>query len=265
MSTPTDLAKRLNVRETIREFHAACDRVRVGFSIVQEAKDRLDTAFLLGGERISPFSIQEPYGREPHWDRPEDTIAELEKQAWRVIVQRLELRQFLSVRRWGELQKDLDGGKMPPLTEESALQLLQSFAGQLDELIAEAVREVYDFLRPSRSEKKTNSQWRVGKRVILEGYLSVRSLPKYRVDYDHRSQRITALENVFTSLNGKGQITKGYKSNLEAAIEASEDGRGETEYFRFKCFRNRNLHLEFTRDDLLFRLNQIAGRWSLAA
>ena|SRR5439155_23407886 len=41
------------------------------------------------------------------------------------------------------------------------------------------------------------------------------------------------------------------------AIEAAKDG--ETDYFRFKCFRNRNLHLEFKRLDLVAKLNAVAG------
>jgi len=43
------------------------------------------------------------------------------------------------------------------------------------------------------------------------------------------------------------------------AIEAAKDGTGETEYLRFRCFRNRNLHLEFKRLDLVAKLNAISA------
>src|SRR5436190_20361060 len=33
----------------------------------------------------------------------------------------------------------------------------------------------------------------------------------------------------------------------------------ETDYFKFRCFRNRNLHQEFKRLDLVAKLNAIAG------
>jgi hypothetical protein len=49
------------------------------------------------------------------------------------------------------------------------------------------------------------------------------------------------------------------RSGKAAAIEASRTGSGETEYFRFKCCRNHNLHLEFKRLDLVEKLNAIAG------
>jgi len=47
---------------------------------------------------------------------------------------------------------------------------------------------------------------------------------------------------------------------VETAIgQSGREGRGETPLFRFKAFRNQNVHLEFKRLDLLKRFNQIAG------
>jgi len=59
-------------------------------------------------------------------------------------------------------------------------------------------------------------------------------------------------------LDGNGTI-KTHRGPLIDAIEATKDGTGETEYFRFKCFRNRNLHLEFKTLDLVAKLNAVAG------
>lgn len=70
------------------------------------------------------------------------------------------------------------------------------------------------------------------------------------------------MENVFHALDGKGSISKSHRGLLVDAIEALEwrgDGRGETELFEFRCFRNGNLHLRFKRLDLLKRFNQRAG------
>ena len=76
---------------------------------------------------------------------------------------------------------------------------------------------------------------------------------------DHyREQNIRAIDNVFHALDGNGTI-KSHRGPLIDAIEASKDGTGETEYFRFRCFRNRNLHLEFKRLDLVAKLNAVAG------
>jgi hypothetical protein len=84
---------------------------------------------------------------------------------------------------------------------------------------------------------------------------------KFRVNYRYNAEFV-ALENVFTALDGKGMIAKGsWQSRLADAINTTsiDVGRGETDYFEFRCFRNRNLHLKFKRMDLVERLNQMAG------
>jgi hypothetical protein len=69
---------------------------------------------------------------------------------------------------------------------------------------------------------------------------------------------------VFHALDGNGTI-KTHRGPLIDAIEAAKDGTGETDYFRFRCFRNRNLHLEFKRLDLVAKLNTVAGGMRLRA
>jgi hypothetical protein len=60
-------------------------------------------------------------------------------------------------------------------------------------------------------------------------------------------------------LTGRGSVLKSHNGPLYDAITDSSDGTGETEYFKFKCFKNQNLHVEFKRLDLVARLNAVAG------
>lgn len=66
--------------------------------------------------------------------------------------------------------------------------------------------------------------------------------------------RLLAIDSVMRVLDGRTPIQNRHGELAEAI------GRGdtETEYFKFKCFKNGNLHLEFKRLDLVQRLNQIA-------
>jgi len=59
-------------------------------------------------------------------------------------------------------------------------------------------------------------------------------------------------------LDGKGTV-KSHYGELCDTIADSKDGLGDTSYFRFKCYQNGNLHLEFLRPDLDERVNMIAG------
>lgn len=79
---------------------------------------------------------------------------------------------------------------------------------------------------------------------------------KFRPTYS-REQELLAIDGVFHLLDGKG-IMREHRGPLVKAIVECQDGRGETELFRFKCFKNGNLHLEFKRLDLVQELNLLA-------
>lgn len=49
------------------------------------------------------------------------------------------------------------------------------------------------------------------------------------------------------------------RETLHDTITNSPDGTGKTDYFRFRCCLNGNLHLEFLRLDLVAKLNAVAG------
>ena len=116
--------------------------------------------------------------------------------------------------------------------------------------------QVFEYLPPCHSRYKTNTEFEIGKRVILFAFENKWG-GGFRVDH-YREQHIRAIDNVFHALDGNGTI-KTHRGPLIDAIESVKDGTGETEYFRFKCFRNRNLYLEFKRLDLVAKLNAIAG------
>jgi hypothetical protein len=80
---------------------------------------------------------------------------------------------------------------------------------------------------------------------------------KFRVSYHYENQ-LRALDNVFHMLDAK-PLSAYRNGDLINAINESECGAGETEYFRFKSFLNSNLHLEFKRMDLVQRLNEVGG------
>jgi hypothetical protein len=79
----------------------------------------------------------------------------------------------------------------------------------------------------------------------------------FRVNY-HREKYLTALDNVFSLIDGKGPV-KSYHGPLYDAITDSPDGTGSTEYFKFRCCLNGNLHLEFLKPALVAKLNAVAG------
>lgn len=252
----TDIAKRETLSAMIGTYQQATKSVEEAYSILESAEKALRAVFLdAPGYR---FSVNERQCTEVGKKASDEIIAKLKKDAWAVIVERMELRRLLSIKRRSELDSQIDKGELPELTEENVLALFEASAANVNTYLEEAVQEVFDFLRPPQSRYKTNTEFELGKRVILTWQVEKGwSRGKFRVNY-HREKHLTALDNVFHMIDGRGPI-KSYHGPLYDAITDSPDGTGKTDYFKFRCCINGNLHLEFLKPDLVAKLNAIAG------
>jgi hypothetical protein len=255
-----ELVKRASVGDLVRAFRESADAVRTAFGMIAEAERRLNATFKLDSH--SGVDITPDGERFARFDA-DAAVERMRRDAWRIIVDRLEIWRVLSNKRADELKKELERGSLPEITEENVEAFARSYMGALPDLLNEMVGEVYEWLRPRegthRAKYKTNSVFEVGERVILTGMVERAYIGRgFRLHYQ-RQQILRSLENTFSALDGRGQTGKRYNSLLEDAIGASPDGQGETDYFRFRACKNGNLHVEFRRRDLLARFNQIAG------
>lgn len=253
------LARRLSVselvavfEETEREIKAGCAQISAAMQTLNRAFCAKDREFYLSSTRRSSFS-------EYDLKDPTDTLRQLRRQVWSAFIDALEIKRFCSIQAAKQLEQDFDNEEPPPITTETVLQLAQQFRSQMPQLLKQAVDEVFNVLRPPSSNFKTNSEFEIGERVILEGYVE-RAFYGWTVNY-HYEQRLTAIENVFRALDGKGQVTKTHYSEISNAIKAckGDSCEGETEYFEFRGFKKRSLHLRIKRADLLARFNAMAG------
>jgi hypothetical protein len=264
------IVTRATVREMIQTLDKAKDAVRIAYSMLHAAQKSLDDRFKLGGHCGVSIYLERHGHRSADYVDADFAVQEMEKQAWRSIVDRLDIWRVMSEARAAELRKLIEDGKLPELTEESAMQLAAAYVGNVDKLIDELTKEVFDWLRPRIDEEgrvytdgtyKTNKRDVIGPKVIRPYFVDIWGLGggKFHVRYGACQQRLHTIENLFRALDGKGSTGKGYYSDLENAINASKDGTGQTEYFRFKACKNGNLHIEFLRSDLLAELNRRAG------
>lgn len=257
MSTfTTDIAKRETLSVMIGTYQQAIKSVEEAYAILESAQKSLRAVFLdAPGYR---FSVNDRNATEVGKKASDEINAKLKKDAWAVIVERMELRRLLSIRRRTELDTQIEKGELPELTDENVMALFETSAANVNVYLEEAVKEVFDYLRPPQSKFKTNTEFELGKRVILTWQVEKGwSRGKFRVNY-HRDKHLTALDNVFHMIDGKGPI-KSYHGPLYDAITDSPDGTGQTEYFKFRCCLNGNLHLEFLKPELVAKLNAVAG------
>jgi hypothetical protein len=254
MSESTELARRKTIEELVREWNLAIHEVKRGIEILRDAEERL-LCFSASGTRYD-LQLFTQHECSLEFERKEKR---LKAAAWRYLVQRAEIKKVMSIRRCEELDKQLqEPDTLPEITLDNILGWLESLNERATGFLEEAAVEVFQWLRPSRQHYKTNDPFKVGKRVILP-YMVARcySGRGFRVDY-YREDKLRALDNVFHLLDGRG-LSKTADGNLIDAIRSATEGQGETEFFRFRCFRNQNLHLEFKRPDLVKKLNEIGG------
>lgn len=255
-----DLIRRQTVEQMVGVYVTSERAILQGCRLIADAEHALTAAFCVGDETRGIDFREEDHRSRLSYDDPKDGIAYLRKQIWRVLVDRLEVRRMMSIAKSKELSRWLEEeSSKEPITVESVLGFFRYYVQNLETMLEEAVAEVYEFLRPRHDRYKTNSQYLVGRKVIVSGWVG-RWYRGTRTSVNHYYRdHYVALENVFLSLDGRGSITKGYHTELEAKIDRG-DMTGETTYFKYRACAKGTLHLEFKRPDLVQRFNEIAGR-----
>lgn len=279
MSDSQQIIQRRTVEQLVTAWELSVKDIRAGFALIAGAEARLDEAFTSNDH--TRFDVRDRWNRHClDFGDPEEAIVSLEQQVWSTLLDRLELWRMMSVERAEKVRKQLEYHAkptrhrpegyepFPPITVENVWGFVQGMYGALPDMLTEAINEVFEWLRPHRNAHsrtgspvgtlKTNSELEIGRKVVL-GYVCENGWNnKFRVNYN-RSKELQALDNVFRALDGKGSIA--HTETLADAINTTPlaEGRGETPYFRFRLFKNGNMHLEFRRLDLLKRFNQGAG------
>lgn len=258
----TDLVKRATIVELVTAFHECEASVRRCFGELSFAEKRINDVFSLGGIHKISIETSRSSRYEMDFGNPDAAIKRMTRAAWGVILDRVQVRQFLSTAKKEELDKQLDRDQYdwPAITVENVESYLRQLMAQISTLHDEAILEVFEWLRPPRSKYKRNSELEIPPAIILSHCIERTMWGKFSVGYGYTSQKLIAMENVFNALDGRGMAHKGHCSEVQAVIDAeSFAGEGETPLFRFKTYKNGNLHLWFKRLDLLAKLNQKAG------
>ncbi len=196
-------------------------------------------------------------------DMQKQETQHITNEAWRWLLDQIGVSGLLTEKRQQTLWENMRQGQMPPLTPENVFAFLE--AAQSHDFFKEALLEAFDTLRPGRfghDHYKTNKNaWRIGRKVVLQHMV--------RPAYDRAGfvvefisePRLATVDRAFHLIDAKLEdFHRGYRCPLIDAINSTPGGSGETTYFRFKCFKNGNLHLEFKRPDLLQELNRIGGQ-----
>lgn len=254
----TGMITRETIQVMVDQYHVALAEFEQGFDMLQQGQDRLEQVF---GKHYRSYSpLVESYGISHHRSKAPQRI---QRTAWRTIIQRIEIHKIISTKRKKELDEMLESGDLPPLTVDAIYDTLNGIGQNLNELAMESVAEAFEFLRPWRSEHKTNERWFVPNKVILTSMVS-RLWKSWTISH-YREQNLIVLDRVFHFLDGKLiSDDNSYRSQLVDSIRgtSTEIDTGTTEYYEWKAHKNGNLHLKFRRLDLVEALNRYGSNGS---
>ena len=257
------LFKRHNIGELVGVYEEAKEIIEHSYQELEKADELLQAA---GIEYATSLPNQ-----HRRYKKGEDTtsgrvMGEINEKVWRHVVALMEIKKFLSIKKAKELDEQLDKGEFPPISYDNIFNTFLAMMAQAEDFAADQIKEVYDWLRPrseDRREYKTNSVWELGKKVIKYGIEQPWSVDgNWHLSHWYE-QHFIALDKSFHTLDGApvNNLKGSYYMPLVSAIREATgvQPEGETDYFKFKLFKNGNIHVTFKRPDLVKEFNRVAG------
>lgn len=257
--------------DIVRAYKTVCAEIRQGFAALARAEEAMEMVFNGSGHaRVHIVGCHQGH----NWSEVDEACYQVRVATWGALIDRLGLRNIVSIAAWNQLEKDLkdqqnrwNGSRYewPEITEEAIENFVTSTAKGMDAAWEEAVREVFDWLRPRKwdHDYRSNHVERIGPRVVVPHMVSLAFYGVLHIRYD-QDVRLAALERVLSGLAGEGKTQTLHKSRVATAMEVDKVRAGETPWFTWRAFKNGNLHLAFTRLDLIEKMNAIAGGKRLA-
>jgi hypothetical protein len=253
----TEMIPRETLNNMVDVYQKSLIEIEKAYAILHNAKQMLQSAY---GQHIG-------YDIIPR-NSYDDLKGILKKKAWEIIIERLELNKIMSIQDLDKIRRNFeDIKKIPEIDLPTVMDIVIGMVSNQQDYAKRLVDEVYEILTPGRSDRnkyKTNASFSrraVGRKVILTYRVFFEYGNTFSAGYNRGVDELMAIDRVFYALDGKSILGgNSYRSPLVDAINTTKkDGLGETEYFKYRCCLNKNLHLEFKRLDLVRKLNQIAG------
>lgn len=269
-----DLKNRATIEDMVRIYNSEVENIRRAYQTLESAARNLTDAFGKESNYSGIDTIPNRYHDAERTTR--EVLDSIKVSCWKHLIECLGVRKIISLKRGEELDKKLnDPRQLPEITVQNVFEAFDLLVGSAADFAKEAVREVYEAFHVRRlnsgssdwerrhtlKTNQRNATEDLGRKIIVLGVVHTEYGGGYRTEYGrYGTDKLRALDKVFHILDGQPFNEAGYLSPLLDAIHSSGSaGVGETPYFKFKCYGNGNLHLEFKRLDLLKEFNRIAN------
>lgn len=255
MDGPTDLIKYVPIDTLLAKYDELKTKVNDIFDSIKYLENEID--IVLGNTYYVVDTHLLLAGREPQ-------IKRLTQNFWKYTFNKLQLYNLMSEKKKSELDKQFENNEFPEYTRENVLSTFKTLTDNVKSLMDDTILEAFEILRPHNDHYKTNTQYEVGKRAILDWMISSwkwhGKLENPSLNY-RNEQKLRSLDNAFSLMDGCGPAMAPYDS-ITILKQAIKDRtiNCETKYFKYKWYMKGSLHVEFKRMDLVAKMNAIGGK-----
>lgn len=242
VALPLTLTDLLDARNRALELHKQSRRLN------EAAAELLDQH----GRYLMPRSSR-------YMGRLDEAVQELDASMWRRAFDLTGFKNLMDAEAVDEFEKDLDRSPLE-FTEGNVRATFIELQGRADEMFKRGIVNVFSSLS-GNYKTNTREPFRVARKLILCGMVVPSFSGGRTINYGRASDQINDVDRVMAVLDGRQFKPRELESEMNAVFMKNEVF--ESDYYRARAFKNGNLHLEFLRDELLEKINElIAGYYS---
>lgn len=241
-------------------------------------------------ERKSIFEIIKSITGSNQKERYNDFSDKMKMEIWEVIIDKMGMERYMTYQVRQNFAKFIETQGAMDFTKENVSNLIKTLLLNGQSILQNAITDVFDIFTKYHDENrvyvegwKTNSKWKVNKRIILPNYVDCSWGNQYQENYHHRNE-YSDIDRVMCYITGKRyedftepikeyaydvkDCDKEFKmKSIQQAIRQTRVGDSslqESEFFFLRSYKKGTLHLEFKDKDLWqeFNMRACSGkRW----
>lgn len=251
--------------ETYDHFHAAsaaAGAASIGGNIPFSAGHRLHSASEFMAEAL--FKFGRVVRHEPMTGKRIETTAradfetmvthETDRRCWSHLMTQLGFDQLLDRQAREEFRASMKDAP-PAFTPDNCAATFGHIWGNRREMYLRGIANV--FMEMDR-RFRSHDAFGIGNRLVLSNALSLDYAGWSSYGAGNKRDTLGDVERIFRELDGLGPLPYGERISEQIAISPSQrPQRFEGAYFKIDVFKNGNIHLWFTRKDLLAQVNEL--------
>ncbi len=229
--------------ETLEQAHTLATAARLGFPDLSMARGWRGNGLHMTGEFANNTTLLETFQ------------ACVDAGGWTTLLNDSGLRSMMSASKRKEVDEQIQGEKVPPLTREAIGATFAELYESRGEMFEQGVIECF---RRLSWDYKTNLPQKFGKRIV------VTYLTSYGSANIRQTDELDDLLRVFHLCDGmlEADHRRSCYRLIGEAMQATSEWpkRAENDYFSITLYKNQSGHVTFTRLDLVQQLNRILAK-----